>query len=182
MDTHLWEVYNPSDCTSRGCLYRHSFKITKAMSRKRKYKLTEDFFQKRVEAYLISKGWDHNLKSKGLREHGCDIVVSDGNNKNKARRFYIEAKGRSYARSARSIADTNFLFALGQLVTRMSVIACHTYKYGLALPEERAKIALRRIPWQVARHLCLSIFSVDDHGEVVEYSPKDFKKFNVLKK
>lgn len=143
--------------------------------------LSEELVQKKVEEYLFAKGWNHNLKSKGLHEHGCDIVVSDGNNKYKARRFFIECKGRSQSKHARSIADTNMLYGLGQLVTRMRVIAKHAYKYGLALPEESAKIALRRIPWQVARHLCLSVFSVDDDGKVTEYSPKDFKKFQEIK-
>ena len=141
--------------------------------------LTEDFVQKQIEKYLAAKGWNHNLKSKGLREHGCDIIVSDGNNKNKARRFFIECKGRSTAKSAKSIAETNVLFALGQLVTRMSVIARHAYKYGLGLPQESAQKALKRIPWQVARHLCLSVFSVDDYGNVTEFSPKDFKKIQL---
>lgn len=140
-------------------------------------KLTEEFVQSQIEKYLHDKGWNHNLKSKGLHEHGCDIIVSDGNNKNKARRFFVECKGRSYSEHARSIADTNMLYGLGQLVTRMKVIARHAYKYGLGLPEESAKIALRRIPWQVARHLCLSVFSVSNDGLVTEYSPKDFKKF-----
>ncbi len=142
-----------------------------------KKKLTEPFVQKQIENYLFKKGWNHNMKTKGLREHGCDIVVSDGNNKNKAIRFFIECKGRSEAKSAKSIAETNFLFCLAQLVTRMSVIAKHAYKYGLGLPEESAKKALKRIPWQVARHLCLSVFSVDDLGNVTEYSPKDFKRY-----
>lgn len=141
-------------------------------------KLTEEFIQKQIEKYLHNRGWNHNLRSKALHEHGCDIVVSDGNNKYKARRFFIECKGRSYSKHARSIADTNMLYGLGQLVTRMKVIAKHAYKYGLGLPRESADIALRRIPWQAARHLCLSIFSVDNKGNVTEYSPKDFKKFN----
>lgn len=140
-------------------------------------KIDEVFVQKSIEKYLHVKGWNHNLKSKGLHDHGCDIVVSDGNNKNKARRFFIECKGKSYSKSAKSIAETNFLFCLGQLVTRMSVIAKHAYKYGLGLPQESAEKALRRIPWQVARHLCLSVFSVKDNGVVTEYSPKDFKKY-----
>lgn len=144
-------------------------------------RLTEEFIQKRIEKYLHDKGWNYNLKSKSLYEHGCDIVVSDGNNKYKARRFFVECKGRSYSKYAKSIADTNMLYGLGQLVTRMRVIAKHAYKYGLGLPKESADIALRRIPWQVARHLCLSIFSVSDDGKVTEYSPKDFKKFNKSK-
>ena len=138
-------------------------------------RITEKFVEKAILEHLAEKGWDYNVKTKGLHEKGCDIVVTDSRNKNKARRFYIEVKGKSYAKSARAIADTNFLFALGQLVTRMSVIARHAYKYGLGLPEESAKKALRRIPWQVARHLCLYVFSVDDDGKVTEYSPKDFK-------
>ena len=47
----------------------------------------------------------------------------------------------------------------------------------LGLPEESAKKALRRIPWQAARHLCLYVFSVDDRGNVTEYSPRDFKNY-----
>jgi hypothetical protein len=64
----------------------------------------------------------------------------------------------------------------------MSVIARHAYKYGLGLPEVSAKIALRRIPQQVAKHLCLYIFSVDDKGVVKEYSPRDFKRFQKIEK
>jgi hypothetical protein len=143
--------------------------------------INEKFVEASTLKHLKKKGWDYNIKVKGLHEHGCDIVVTDSRNKNKARRFYIECKGKSYAQSARAIADTNFLFALGQLVTRMTVIARHAYKYGLALPEESAEKALRRIPWQVARHLCLYIFSVDDQGVVTEYSPKDFKVGRFLK-
>jgi len=137
--------------------------------------ISEKFVEESILKHLSKKGWDYNVKTKGLHEKGCDIVVTDSRNKNKARRFYIECKGKSYAKSAKSIADTTFLFALGQDITRMSVIARHAYKYGLGLPEESAKKALRRIPWQAARHLCLYIFSVDDKGHVKEYSPKDFK-------
>lgn len=139
--------------------------------------ISEKFVEKSILKHLAKKGWDYNVKTKGLHERGCDIVVTDSRNKYKARRFYIECKGKSYAKSSRAIADTIFLFALGQLVTRMKVIAKHAYKYGLGLPEESAKKALRRIPWQAARHLCLYIFSVDDKGNVKEYSPRDFKNY-----
>lgn len=138
--------------------------------------ISEKFVERAILKHLAKKGWDYNVKTKGLHEKGCDIIVTDSRNKNKARRFYIECKGKSYAKSARAIADTNFLFAMGQIITRMKVIAKHAYKYGLGLPEESAKKAVRRIPWQAARHLCLYVFSVDDRGDVKEYSPKDFKK------
>lgn len=144
--------------------------------------LSEKFVEAAVLKHLSKKGWNYNVKTVELHQHGCDIIVTDGKNKYKARRFFIECKGRSYSKHARSIADTNTLYALGQLVTRMKVIAKHAYKYGLALPSESAKIALRRIPWQAARHLCISVFSVDDKGKVVEYSPKDFKSHQKILK
>ena len=138
--------------------------------------ITEKFVEKAILKHLAQKGWDYNVKTKGLHEKGCDIIVTSSRNKNKATRFYIEVKGKSYSKSAKSVNETIWLYALGQIVTRMSVIARHAYKYGLGLPEVSAKIALRRIPWQVARHLCLHIFSVDENGLVTEYSPKNFKK------
>jgi len=144
-------------------------------------KITEKFVEERILKHLAKKGWDYNVKTKNLYEHGCDIIITNSRNKFKANRFYIECKGKSYAKSARAIADTNFLFALGQLITRMKVIAKHAYKYGLGLPKESAGKALHRIPWQAARHLCLYIFSVDDKGNVEEYSPRNFKKFQLKK-
>lgn len=137
-------------------------------------KIHEKFVVEKVKEYLSPK-WTV-VTEKDLHEKGCDLVLRDEFNKNKARRFLIECKGKSYAKSAKAVNETIWLFALGQLVTRMSVIARHAYKYGLGLPEVSARKALRRIPWQAARHLCLYVFSVDDNGTVTEYSPKDFKQ------
>ena len=145
-------------------------------------KLSEDFVQKSIKKYLARKGWNYNFVGKSLHEQGVDIVVRDGNNKHKARYLFIECKGRSYAASARSIAETNFLFALGQLVTRMKVIAKNAYLYGLGLPEESANKALKRIPWQVATHLSLRVFSVDDAGMGTEFTPRDFRNSQSIKK
>jgi len=139
-------------------------------------KITEKFIEKSILKHLRQKGWDYNIKTKDLHEHGCDIVVTNSRNKHKATRFLIECKGKSYAKWAKAVNETIFLFALGQIITRMSVVARHAYKYGLGLPEVSANKALRRIPWQAARHLCLYIFSIDDKGNVKEYSPKDFKR------
>jgi len=136
-------------------------------------KINERFVIKRIKKHLAPQ-WK-TISEKDLHEKGCDLILRDEYNKHKARRFLIECKGKSYAKSAKSVNETIWLFALGQLITRMSVVAKHAYKYGLGLSEVSAKIALRRIPWQAARHLCLYIFSVDDDGKVKEYSPKDFK-------
>jgi len=141
-------------------------------------KIDEKFVIERIKKYLAPQ-WQV-VTEKDLHEKGCDLVLKDVFNKHEARRFLIECKGKSYAKSAKSVNETVWLYALGQLITRMKVIAPHSYKYGLGLPEVSAQKALRRIPWQIAhaKHLCLHIFSVDDKGKVKEYSPKDFKKLN----
>lgn len=138
-------------------------------------KITEKFVIEKIKKYLAPR-WTV-ITEKDLHKKGCDLVMRDELNKNKARRFLIECKGKSYAKSAKSVNETIFLFALGQLVTRMKVVARHAYKYGLGLSEISANKALRRIPWQAAKHLCLYIFSVDNKGNIKEYSPRDFKKF-----
>ncbi|EKD49679.1 MAG: hypothetical protein ACD_63C00073G0007 [uncultured bacterium] len=50
------------------------------------------------------------------------------------------------------------------------------YYYGLGLPGVSAKIAMRRLPWQVAKKLLLCVFSVDKTGKVRQYLWKDLKK------
>jgi len=142
--------------------------------------INETFIVNRVKKHL-SPCWQVVVE-RDLHERGCDLVLKDTCNKHKARRFLIECKGKSYARFSRAVNETVWLYALGQLVTRMRVIARHAYKYGLGLPEISAKRALRRIPWQAAKLLCLYIFSVDDKGNIKEYSPKDFKKFQKYQK
>jgi len=142
--------------------------------------INETFIIDRVKKHL-SSCWQVVVE-RDLHERGCDLVLKDVCNKHKARRFLIECKGKSYAKSAKAVNETVWLYALGQLVTRMKVIARHAYKYGLGLPEVSAKKALHRIPWQVAKHLCLYVFSVDDEGKVKEFSPKDFKKIQKYQK
>ena len=136
-------------------------------------KIDEPYVMQKIKEHLAPQ-WQV-VTEKDLHEKGCDLVLIDIFNKNKARRFLIECKGKSYAKSAKSVNETIWLFALGQLISRMSVIAKNAYLYGLGLPEVSAKKALKRIPWQAARHLCLYIFSVDDNGKVKEYSPRNFK-------
>lgn len=138
-------------------------------------KVTEKFVIEKIKKHLAPQ-WQV-VSEKDLHEKGCDLVLKDVFNKHEARRFLIECKGKSYAKSARSVNETVWLYALGQIVTRMKVVARHAYKYGLGLSEVSANKTLRRIPWQSARHLCLYVFSVDDNGNVKKYSPRDFKKF-----
>ena len=132
-------------------------------------KLTEEFVKIAVIRYLSTKGWGRNLKFGTLREKGVDIRVQ---NNRYGTYFLIEAKGEGKIRQADEVA---FVYSLGQIITRMDV-AKAKYKYGLALPTPSAKIALRRIPWQIARKLNLYIFSVDHKGKVSQYSWQDLKK------
>jgi len=132
-----------------------------------------------VKDWLFRNGWNWNYTEKETREKGVDIRVQDGRDKKHARYFYIEVKGESAAKSARSVSETSFVYVLGQIVTRMKVVAKHAYLYGIALPESSARIAVRRIPWKVAKYLTLYVFSVNSAGKTKRYSWKDLKQIQV---
>lgn len=138
--------------------------------------ISERFVRRAVKNWLFRNGWNWNYTEKETKEKGIDIKVQDGRNKKHARYFYIEVKGESNAKSARSMSETSFVYVLGQIITRMKVIAKHAYLYGIALPESSARIAVRRIPWKVARHLTLYVFSVYETGKTVRYSWKELKE------
>jgi len=128
--------------------------------------ISEKFVRRAIIKYLERKGWARNLREKERSEQGVDIRVR--HNKY-SRYFLIETKGESSAKSAKSMQETNFVYSLGQIITRMKAGKARYY-YGLGLPESSAKIAVRRLPWQVAKKLLLYIFSVDKTGKVKQYS------------
>ena len=78
------------------------------------------FVVERVKKHLSSR-WSV-VSEKDLHEKGCDLVLKDELNKHKARRFLIECKGKSYSKSSRAVNETIWLYALGQLITRMKVM------------------------------------------------------------
>ena len=138
--------------------------------------LTEREVQLAVLGHLYKTGWGTRPHIKQKNEKGVDIRVQ--NDKAPSRYFFVETKGESSSKSARQVSEVAFVYSLGQLVTRMKVVdARYAYQYGLGLPERSAKIAIRRIPWQFARKVCLYIFSVDYNGKVKQYTWKDLKKF-----
>jgi len=130
--------------------------------------LSEKFVKQAIIKWLFRNGWGRNLEVGELRDRGVDIKVR--NNKF-ARYFLIEAKGEGKIRQADEVA---FVYSLGQIITRMKVGAARYY-YGLGLPESSAKIAIRRLPWQVAKKLLLYIFAVNKNGKVKQYSWRDLK-------
>lgn len=137
--------------------------------RKNNKKISEDFVKNSVIKWLSKNNWGH-FEFGGLHDHGVDIKAKK---QNYDRYFFIEAKGEG---SRREMNENYFVYSLGQIITRMTSGGTTRNYYGLAVPDIVAKIALRRIPWQVAKKLLLYIFSVDKDGKVKEYSWQDIKK------
>ena len=99
--------------------------------------------------------------------------------------FFIECKGKSYSKSAKSVNKEGWLNALGQIITSMTTSRViksgvkkgepnRAYKYGLGLCKEGVQVALKRIPKEIAKTLNLYIFSVDESGVVEMFTPKQF--------
>ena len=154
-------------------------------------KIDEDFVTNQVIKFMENKengNWHPEKTVKtDLHQHGVDIKLVGG--KRNSEYFFIECKGKSYAKSSKSVNKECWLNALGQIVTRMNVKRYsksrkdgktitginHAYKYGLGLYWESAQVALRRIPKEIAEVMCLHIFSVNDKGEVKYFTPSQFK-------
>ena len=154
-------------------------------------KITEEFIVNQIIEFMINKEKgnrnEEKVEKSDLHKHGVDIKLVGG--KRNSEYFFIECKGKSYAKSAKSINREGWLNALGQIITRMDVKRYsvskedgkissinRAYKYGLGLYWETAQVALRRIPKEVAEALCLHIFSVNDNGEVKCFTPSKFGK------
>lgn len=133
---------------------------------KAKKAISEEFVKNSVIIWLTKNGWEI-LEISNLSGHGVDIKAKKGN-----RYFFIETKGSSEKNQGNEV---RFVYGLGQIITRMSVIARNAYLYAIAAPLEVAKIAKRRVPKQVAQKLTLCILSVDSDGGVKKYSWSDLK-------
>jgi hypothetical protein len=134
--------------------------------------ISEKFVRRAVRDWLFRNGWGRNYIEKETHEQGVDIKVCHNRY---SRYYFIETKGESSAKSAKSVKETAFVYSLGQIITRMNVASARYY-YGLGLPVSSSAIAIRRIPWQVAKKLLLYIFSVDNSGRVRRYVWQDLKK------
>ena len=152
-------------------------------------KITETYVVEQIKSFLINKSngnWhEDKIKESKLHEHGVDIKLVGG--KRNSEYFLIECKGKSYSKSAKSVNKEGWLNALGQLITRMTTSRTiktgikkgepnRAYKYGLGLCKEGAKVALRRIPKEIAKTLNLYIFSVDDNGVVEMFTPSQLAR------
>ena len=131
--------------------------------------LSEKFVKQSIIKWLFRNGWGRNLELGELRDQGVDIKVR--NNKF-SRYFLIETKGEG---KTRQVNESTFVHSLGQIITRMKTGGTTRYYYGLGLPESSAKIAIRRVPWQVAKKLLFYIFSVSKDGKVRQYTWQNLK-------
>lgn len=114
-----------------------------------------------IKAYLRTKGYQENEPDarKNKKPTGADIEMT-----NVAQHKYIVECKSGKQREA-------FLHGLGQLCTRMDREP-KGVKYGLALPEEMAMRAIKRIQKNFAQRNAIYLLSVDlDNGQVKEYSP-----------
>src|SRR3990172_2213025 len=152
----------------------HSKEITEIAKKKRLLNkngkiISEDFVKNSIIKWLSANGWGH-FQFGDLHERGVDIKAK---HHQYSRYFLVEAKGQGKIRQADKVA---FVYSLGQIITRMKTNKTTRYYFGLGLPDVSAKIALRRLPWQVAKKLLLYVFSVDQSGNVSQYSWQDLKK------
>lgn len=131
--------------------------------------IPEEFVKHSIVKYLSCQGWGF-FKYGGSHVHGVDIRAKK---QSYSRYIYIETKGSSTLRQS---DETGFIYCLGQVITRMKDSGTTRNYYGIGLPDSGARIAIRRVPWQVAKKLLLSIYSVTVHGEVEEFSWAELKK------
>lgn len=152
-----------------------TYTINKGFQPKQKTKavtatpVSEDFVKNSIIKWLSANGWGH-FEFDALHTHGVDIKAK---HHKYSRYFFIETKGQGKIPQAN---ESYFLSSLGQIVTRMKSGRTTRNYYALGLPEVVARIALRRLPWQVAKKLLLYVFAVDHKGIVTQYSWKDIKK------
>jgi hypothetical protein len=127
--------------------------------------ITENFVKDCMLKWLSANGWGY-FQFGDLHDKGVDIKAK---HHQYGRYFFIETKGDKHH-------EVNFVYSLGQIVSRMKAGGTTRNYYGLGLPSACAKIASRRLPWQVAKKLLLSVFSVGPDGNVEQITWQDLKK------
>ena len=155
------------------------------MKKKSNRLLKEQFVKRHVLKYLDKFGFgDSKEKITDLREKGVDIKVQKLRPRPCGWYYLIECKGDpgekvKHPNGWRSSATNS---ALGQIISRM-----HTdrkslyggYNYGVAFPHSFRDKALKKIRYYACNRLRLSIFLVDNRGNVERY---DHRKLKVIQR
>ncbi|MDP3934720.1 MAG: hypothetical protein Q8Q46_00635 [Candidatus Giovannonibacteria bacterium] len=154
--------------------------------KKKSYRLLkEQFVKKRVLKYLEKFGFG-NPKEKitDLREWGVDIKVKKLRPRPIGWYYLVECKGDPSlkVKSPSGWRSSALNSALGQIISRMHTNrrALHGgYNYGVAFPYSFKDKVLKKIPYYVCNRLRLSIFLVNQNGEVEKY---DHRKLKIIQK
>jgi hypothetical protein len=147
--------------------------MQKSTKKKHSRHTSESFVCEKTREWLYVNGWGYRFIKPDLHQHGVDIRVQNDQPPH-TRYFFIEAKGASSARYKSSVDDGSAVAVIGQVVSRMKTFAPN--RYGIALPESCKPIIVRKLHWQVAKRLLLTVFLVDKKGHVTPYTWKDLKK------
>ena len=151
-----------------------------------KIQLTENEVIEAVINYLNNKGRTEvktivHQADASQKQHGVDIQIKLSNAKGRGNNYFIEAKGnqRADGKPMRSSANTNFRWALSQIILRIKVDSTkNNYIYGIALPDSDAQKAIQLIHdnWAL-KHLKIRLYGArhNESGalEAVEYRPSD---------
>ena len=151
--------------------------------------LTENEVIDAVVNYFNTKGRTEVKKvvsraDASQKEHGVDLQVKLSNDKGNGNNYFIEAKGnkRADGMPMRSTANTNFRWAISQIILRITVDSTkNNYIYGIALPNSEIKSAIKLIEsnWAL-KHLKIRLYGAyyNDEGELkaIEYCPRDIYK------
>ena len=147
--------------------------------------LTENEVIEGVTNYLLHKGKTSKKQvmitaDAEAKEHGIDLKIKLANDQNRCNLYLIEAKGnkRSDGSKMRSSWNTNFRWAISQIILRMTVDSTrNNYIYGIAVPDSQIShcIKLIRENWAL-RHLKLRLYGAYwQNGQLTakEYCPRD---------
>ena len=148
--------------------------------------LTENEVIEAVIKYLSTKGRTEvtrivHKSDASKKKHGIDLQIKLANARGRGNTYFIEAKGNKRADGApmRSSANTNFRWALSQIILRIRVDPRnYNYIYGIALPDSDARKAIKLIRdnWAL-RHLKIRLYGArhNESGELeaIEYRPSD---------
>jgi len=135
--------------------------------------LDEKFVRRAVVNWLSRQGYNRYLQEKETAEHGVDIKVR---HYKYPRYFLIEVKGEPNAKTNKYVSsarEVQFVYALGQIISRMCYKA--KYWYAVAFPESFEDKVTRRLPWQVCKKLRLKALIVHSSGKVREVTWKELK-------
>lgn len=147
--------------------------------------MTEDQVIKGVVSFLKQKGRTTNRTVKRIadasrKQHGVDVHIRLADGKNQGNNYFIEAKGnlRSDGSLMKSRFDTNFRWAISQIILRITVDSTHNnYIYGIAMPDTEIERAIKTVRHNWAlRSLKIRLYGayVDETGTLTarEYTPR----------